>query len=178
MLPLAAGFDHRQRDTSPLLVDFHDPDFDDVADGHDLVCVLHITIGQLADMHQAAVFEADVDKRTEVANRRNAALTNLAFGQLLDQSLLHHVTAFLDGLPLGKNQAITMPVDLNDFERKHRANQARHVGLLARLVTAANLTDLRRRHEATDAIEVHEETTLVVIGDLSFDDLVRLMQFL
>ena len=58
------------------------------------------------------------------------------------------------------------------------ADQAGHVGLLAGLVATADLGDLRRRDEAPDAIEIHEETTLVVVGDFGLDDLVGLVQLL
>ncbi len=71
-----------------------------------------------------------------------------------------------------------MPVDLDHLQRQRAANQPGHVGLLAGLVAAPDLGDLRGRDEPAHAIEIHQETALVVIGDLGLDDLVGLVQFL
>ena len=58
------------------------------------------------------------------------------------------------------------------------ADQAGHVGLLAGVVAAADLGDLRGGHEAAHAVEVHQQAALVVVGDLGLDDLVGLVHLL
>src|SRR3954454_20437067 len=71
-----------------------------------------------------------------------------------------------------------MAVNFNDLERQRASDQARHISLLAGFVTTADFGNLRRRHKAAHAVEIHEETTLVVVSDLGFDDLVGLVDFL
>ncbi len=125
-----------------------------------------------------SVRAADVDEGAEVADRGDATLADLALLQLLDQLLLHLVAPLLHGLALGEDQPVAMAVDLDDLEGQRAADQPGHVGLLAGIVAAANLGHLRRRHESAHAVEIHQQTALVVVGDFGLDDLVRLVELL
>ena len=50
----------------PLLIHRHHPDRDHVADRDDVIGTLDVAIGHLTDVHQAAVFEADVHESAEI----------------------------------------------------------------------------------------------------------------
>ena len=63
---LCARRNHRQRNTTPRLVDFQHPNLDDVANRYHFVRVAHIAIGKLADVHQAAVVQPNIDERAEI----------------------------------------------------------------------------------------------------------------
>src|SRR5205085_8923337 len=64
---LAGGrVDHGERHAMPLLIDRHDPNLDNVADRHHLVWIADVLVGQLADVNQTAVFQAEIDKRAEI----------------------------------------------------------------------------------------------------------------
>src|SRR5215218_2482151 len=109
-----------------------------------------------------SVRPADVDEGAEVADRRDPALADLALVEFGDQPLLHLVTAFLDRLALREDESVAVAVDLDDLERQLHADQTGHVSLLARLITAPNLSHLGCRHEAAHPVQVHEQATLVV----------------
>src|SRR5947208_8857010 len=64
-LALRAGGDHGQRRPAALGVDVQYPDRHHVADRHYLVRTLDVAVGHLADVHQAAVLQADVHERPE-----------------------------------------------------------------------------------------------------------------
>jgi hypothetical protein len=59
---------HRERNAASRLVDFQNPDFDDVADRNHFVRIANVTIRQLTDVNQSAVVQSDINKRTEVDN--------------------------------------------------------------------------------------------------------------
>ncbi len=174
---LGLGSLDRESDLLFLGVDAQDVDIDLVTDPQHLTWVPDAAPGQLGEVDEP-VRPTNVHEGAEVADGGDPALTNLALLQLLDQPLLHHIAAFLDGLPLGEDQPVAMAIDLDDFQRQHRADQARHVGLLARVVAATDLGDLGGGHEAAHPVQVHQQATLVVVGDLRLDDLVRLVQLL
>ena len=69
---------------------------------------------------------------------------------------------------VGKDDFALILVDLDDLERDLLAD------VLIEIVLEAARTDVRRRDEAADAVEVHQEATLVVVGHFGLDDLVRL----
>src|SRR5690606_27615454 len=104
-----------QRDLLLVGVDAEDVDIHLFADLQHLGWVLHPAPGKLREMDQA-IRPSDIDERTEVADARHAATTSLAFVKLLDQALLHNVPLLLYRLPLGEDQPIPMPVDLNNLQ--------------------------------------------------------------
>ena len=74
--PVGAGRarrDHGERYPPPLLVDFQDPDLDDIAHGHHVVRIADEFVGHLADVDQAAVVHADIDEGAEVDHVENRA---------------------------------------------------------------------------------------------------------
>ncbi len=66
LLPHRAGLDHRERHAAASLVDLEHPHLHDLAHGDHVVRIAHVAAGELADVHEPAVVEADIDERTEV----------------------------------------------------------------------------------------------------------------
>src|SRR5215208_3694377 len=115
-----------------------------------------------------SIGSADVNERAEVADRRDTPLADLALAELVDQSLLHHVSPLLHRLALGEDETVSVPIDFDHLQRQRASDQARHVGLLACFVASSDLCYLGGWNEATHAVEVHQESALVVVGDLGF----------
>ncbi len=57
---------------------------DDIPDLHNLVRVLHETVGKLADMHQPVLMHADIDKSPEGRDIGDRAFQRHARAQILD----------------------------------------------------------------------------------------------
>jgi hypothetical protein len=100
---LGLGPLEREGDLALLRVDPEDEDLDLLADPQDLRWVADPAPRELGEVDEP-VRAADVDEGAEVADRGDPTLADLALLQLLDQPLLHHVAAFLDGLPLGEDE--------------------------------------------------------------------------
>ena len=66
VLPGRARLDHRERHPPPSLVDFEHPDADHLTDAHHVVRIADVLIREMADVHQPAVVQADVDKGPKV----------------------------------------------------------------------------------------------------------------
>ena len=61
----------RRRD----LIDIDDPDLEHVADADDFVRIANEAVGQAADVHQAAVGQADIDEDAEIDDVEDRART-------------------------------------------------------------------------------------------------------
>jgi hypothetical protein len=83
-MPLRARLHHRQRNPLALLVDAHHPDRRHVTDAHHVVRTLDVTIGQLADVDQSRIFEADVDERAEIHHVEDRPFQLHAGAKILD----------------------------------------------------------------------------------------------
>ena len=66
MRTLAAGGDRGERNAAAVLIDIDDPDLQHVADADDFVRIANEAVGQAADVHQAAVGQADIDEDAEI----------------------------------------------------------------------------------------------------------------
>src|SRR5262249_44948894 len=69
----AARPKRRQGDAAPRFVDLDDPPLQHVAHADDFVRVLDEAVGQAADVHQAAVGEADIDEHAEIDDVQHRA---------------------------------------------------------------------------------------------------------
>jgi hypothetical protein len=83
-LPFGTGFDHRQRDAFPLLVDGHDPNGHDVTHTDNVVWTLDVAIGKLANVDQSGVFQSDIDKRAEIDHVEDSPLKLHAGSKILE----------------------------------------------------------------------------------------------
>ena len=83
-LPLGPRLDHRQRDPFPLLVDAHHPDRHHVAHAHHVVRALDVAVGELADVDQPRVLQADVDEGAEVDDVQDRPLQLHAGGEVFE----------------------------------------------------------------------------------------------
>src|SRR5581483_3845910 len=72
--PLRAGLDHRERDAPTIVIDRQHPYSHHIADRNHLVRILDIPVSQLADVHEATVFEADIDERAEIDHVQDRSL--------------------------------------------------------------------------------------------------------
>ena len=97
-LATATALLRRQRDPLALVVDLEDADGELLADLDDLARVLHELLGELRDVDQAVVVDADIDERTERGDVGDQALEHHA-----DLEILHrgHVVAELRRRELG-----------------------------------------------------------------------------
>src|SRR5262245_4010880 len=64
--PLGAGRNRGERDAAAGLIDIDDPHFEHVANADDFVRIANEAVGQAADVHQAAVGQADIDEDAEI----------------------------------------------------------------------------------------------------------------
>ena len=81
-------FFHRQRDTFQFRFGLEDPDRHDLTDPDDLPRVGDVTVGQLGNMDEAVLVDADVDEGAEVRDVGHDALQPHAgheVGNLLDR---------------------------------------------------------------------------------------------
>ena len=83
-MPLGTRLDHRQRDPLALVIYAHDPYIYHVADAYHVVWALHVTIGKLANVHQARILETDIDERSKVDDIQNSSLQLHARAQVFD----------------------------------------------------------------------------------------------
>ena len=72
-MPRRTWCDHGERDSAARFVNFDHPYLDDVADRNHVMGIANEPIRQLANVHQAAVVEADIDKGAEIDHVENAA---------------------------------------------------------------------------------------------------------
>src|SRR5271165_5516110 len=141
------GLLERQRDTATLQVDVDDLDHRVVADGDHLVGHLHVTLGQLGDVHQALDALLDADERTE----------RHQFGDLAGHDLADRVGAgevpprvFLSRLERQRNP-LAVHVDVEHLDGNLVAD-LNHLGGVVD-VLPRQLGDV---HQTVDATEIDE----------------------
>ena len=83
-LALRARFHHCQRDTLPLLIDTHDPDRHHIAHADHVVRRLDVSIGELTDVNETRVLQADIHERAEIDHVKHGAFQLHAGGQILE----------------------------------------------------------------------------------------------
>ena len=81
---LRAGRHHGERDALSLAVDAQNPDGHDVAHADDVVRAADVAVGELADVDEAGVLEADIDEGAEVDHVQDGALELHALGQVFE----------------------------------------------------------------------------------------------
>src|SRR4029077_4874445 len=159
----------RQRDTLAVHVDVEHLDGDLVADLHDLGRVVDVLPRQLGDVHQT-VDAAEVHERTEVDDRGDDALADLALLELGQEALTHLGLGLLEPRPTGEDDVVAVLVELDDLRLERLAD--------VRLEVAdATHLDEGGGQEATQA-DVQDETTLDDLDDGALDDAVLLLDLL
>src|SRR5690606_33304649 len=145
-----------QGDALALHVDVEDLDGDLLADLDDLARVVDVLPGQLGDVHQA-VHAAQVHERTEVDDRGDDALADLALLQGVEEGLADLRLGLLQPGATGQDHVVAVLVQLDDLGLEVAA----HVGL--QVADAAHL-DQGGREEAAQA-DVEDETALDDLDD-------------
>jgi hypothetical protein len=130
-LPLGSRFDHRQRNAFPLLVHSHHPGRDHIADAHHVVRALDVAIGELADVHQPRILEADVDESPEVDHIQDRPLELHARDQVFDLQdplLEDRLGQVVSRVALGATERFD-DVSQGEFADLQLARQLEHIGL-------------------------------------------------
>jgi hypothetical protein len=146
----------RQRDALAVEVDLEDLDGDLLAHLDDLGGVLDVLPGQLGDVHEA-VHAAEVDERTEVDDRRDDALADLALVQVVEERGARLGLRLLEQGAAREHDVVAVLVELEDLGLDLLAEVRREVADAAQL-------DERRGQEAAQA-DVDDETTLDDLDD-------------
>jgi hypothetical protein len=159
----------RQRDALAVEVDLEDLDGDLLAHLDDLGGVLDVLPGQLGDVHEA-VDAAEVDERTEVDDRGDDALADLALVQVVEERGARLGLRLLEQARRREHDVVAVLVELEDLGLDLLAEVRREVADAAQL-------DERRGQEAAQA-DVDDETTLDDLDHGTGDDTVVLLDLL
>src|SRR4051794_25133983 len=159
----------RQRDPLAVHVDVEDLDGDLLADLDDLGRVVDVLPGQLGDVHEA-VHATQVDERTEVDDRGDHTLADLALLELREEVLADLGLGLLEPRTAGQDHVVAVLVELDDLGLEL------HADVRLEVADAAHL-DQRRGQEAAQA-DVDDQTTLDDLDDLAGDDTVLVLDLL
>src|SRR5215213_6505772 len=132
---------------------------------------------KLREMHQT-VGTADIDKGTEIGDRRNHAGADIALLERCQQFVLATLAHFLYGLAFRKDESITITIDFYNLQGHTATDHLGHIRLFLRLRPAADTADLRGWHEATHTIEIDQQPTFVIVDHLGFDHFVGIKALL
>src|SRR5262249_41051225 len=150
-----------QADLAAFVVDLEHDHLDGLPQLHDGRHILHALPAHLADVQQT-VHAAQIDEGTEVLDRAHDALPHLPLGQLVPQLVAHLLALLLQQRPATDNE---VAFDRIDF--RHQAEQPLVDELLG--VFDAVEIYLADGHEATDAVDIDGEATLVGGRDAGLD---------
>ena len=159
----------RQRDALAVHVDVEHLDGDLVADGDDLGRVVDVLPGQLGDVHEA-VDAAEVDERTEVDDRGDDALADLALLELGQEVVAHLGLGLLEPGTARQDHVVAVLVELDDLRLERLAD------VRLQVADAAHLHE-RGGQEAAQA-DVEDEAALDDLDDGALDDAVLLLDLL
>ena len=151
-----------------LRVEADNVDIDLVADGQHVGRLLDAAPAQLGDVHHA-VNAADVNERTVGRQGLDNAVIVLADLDLAPDLLGALAALLLGDSADGADNTLTAAVDLGDLQTHGLADELGH----GRVLRQAGLGS---GHEHTDALDGHNDAALVVLGDLSFNDLAALLR--
>ncbi len=87
--------------------------------------------------------------------------------QLLDQLLLHGIALFLQRLPFGEDEPVSVAIDFDDFQSESCTGERGHLSLLLNLITSCDGSHLRCGYEASHPVKVYQQTAFVVVDDFS-----------
>ena len=150
--------------------------FDMLTDMQDFTGMIDATPGQLADMHQS-ICASQVDKGAKIGKVADDAMADFARLQLVEQLFTATLAPFLDGQPLGKDQAIACPVDLDDFELQFFVFHALQFGRrLLVLPTGSHFFTLEVEYlgngnKTPDTGHIDNQAPLVVVDNAGFEEL-------
>src|SRR3712207_5231014 len=159
----------RQGDPLTVEVDVEDLDGDLLAHLDDLGGVVDVLPGQLGDVHEA-VHAAEVDERTEVDDRGDDTLADLAALQLGEEALTHLALGLLEPRPAGQHHVVAVLVELDDLRLELATDVRLQVAHPAHL-------DQRRGQEAAQP-DVEDQAALDDLDDGAGDDAVILLDLL
>ncbi len=159
----------RQRHALALHVDVEHLDGDLVTDGDDLARVVDVLPGQLRDVHQA-VDTAEVHERTEVDDRGDDTLADLALLQLGQEAVTDLGLGLLEPRAAREHDVVAVLVQLDDLRLELLADVRLEVAHAAHL-------DQRGGQEAAQP-DVEDQAALDHLDDRAGDDAVLLLDLL
>src|SRR5690606_22435713 len=159
----------RQRDALPVEVDVEHLDGDLLPHLDDLARVVDVLPGELGDVHQA-VDATEVDERTEVDDRGNDALADLALLQLVEEVLPNLRLGLLEPGAAGQHHVVAVLVQLDDLRLELLADVRLEVADAPHL-------DQGRGQEATQA-DVQDQAALDDLDHRAGDDAVVVLDLL
>src|SRR5690606_9549851 len=159
----------RQRDALAVEVDLENLDGDLLAHLDDLAGVVDVLPGQLRDVHEA-VHAAQVDERTEVDDRRDLALADLALVQVVEEVRARLGLRLLEQRAAAEDDVVAVLVELEDLRLDLLAQVRGQVADAAQL-------DERCRQEAAET-DVDDEAALDDLDDGAGDDAVVFLDLL
>ena len=170
----------READPAALVVDVDDLGLDLVADLVAGLGVVDLVPAELALVDEA-VDPAEVDEDAERRDRAHRAGDLLAHLEAAEELVALLATLLVQGHLLREDQAVRLPVDLEDLEPKLPPDVRLQLlgdllGCVARLLVLGptrEVDDLADRDEPADAA-VDDEAALVVVDDRRLDDDARL----
>jgi hypothetical protein len=159
----------RQRDPLAVQLDAEDLDGDLLADLDHLGGMVDVLPGQLRHVHQA-VHAAQVDEGTEVDDRADHTLADLARLQLGEEALPHLGLGLLQPRPAGQHHVVAVLVQLDDLRLEL------HPDVRLQVADPAHLHQ-RRGQEAAQA-DVDDQAALDDLDHVAGDDAVGLLDLL
>ena len=131
---------------------------------------------QLGNMDQT-ISAAQIDECAEITQPRDDALADFALVELVEQHFLARFAVAALGVTLAEDQAAALAVDLDHLQVDLLTDHAHHAQLAVFFVQAARQVEhMRRRDEAAQVAEWHDQTALVGVGDDAFPDTFGLQQ--
>src|SRR5437879_7301194 len=164
----------RKRDFFLVFVNTEDLHFNILADVQDFTGMVDTAPCELADMDQP-VGTTQVDKGTKVGKVTHHSLANFAGFQLIEQFFATALTPFLDRQTLRKDQAVTRPVDLDNFQLQlfvfHALELGRRLLVFStrRDFFAFEVENLGDGYKSSNTSNIDNQTTLVIVDDSGFE---------
>ncbi len=160
----------RQRDALAVELDGEHLDGDLLADLDDLGGVLDVLPRELGDVHETVHPPAEVDERTEVDDRGDDTLADLARVEVREERRARLGLRLLEERAAREDDVVAVLVELEDLRLDLLAEVRREVAHAAEL-------DERRREEAAEA-DVDDEAALDDLDHRTGHDAVGLLDLL
>ena len=168
---------HGETDTLAFLIDCDDLDFDLLTNLEHFPGMINALPGEFREVHQA-ISAVNVDKSTEISQAGHPSSADIAYAQLIQQTLLERLTGLLQGGAFGEDQPAAFPVNLDDAHNKVFTDQRSPTlfGRTATRIKTAQHANLRTRNKTTQLTHRHQQPALIKADHLAFIGLTRLKQ--
>ena len=168
------GWVERGRCGFALRVEAQDFDLYAFADAQHVAGVADRGPADFADVEKA-VGAADVDEGAERTQAAHLAFDDCAYGEFLEQLCFAAGPVFAFGQAVGEHKAAPLPFHFDDLDRQFLADDELEPLIALFFVHVARQTDdMRSRNEASQVVEVGQETSLIEADDFADCDFTAL----